>query len=95
MQWGGLFVFSGIIKVNDPVGTAIKLEEYFEVFAGDIAPFFEWFVPASLYLSIFLSVLEVILGIALIIGYRMNITARILLIIITFFTFLTFLFRIF
>ena len=29
---GGLFVFSGLIKVNDPVGTAIKLEEYFDVF---------------------------------------------------------------
>ncbi|MCG8323912.1 MAG: hypothetical protein MI673_00215, partial [Thiotrichales bacterium] len=59
---GGLFVFSGIIKVNDPVGTAIKLEEYFQVFAYDIAPFFELFVPAALSLSVVLSVLEVVLG---------------------------------
>ena len=44
---GGLFIFSGAIKVNDPIGTAIKLEEYFEVFAYDIAPFFEIFVPAA------------------------------------------------
>src|SRR5574337_653220 len=29
---GGLFVFSGFIKANDPVGFSIKLEEYFEVF---------------------------------------------------------------
>ena len=87
---GGLFIFSGIIKVNDPIGTAIKLEEYFEVFAYDIAPFFEIFVPAALFLSVFLSVLEVALGIALLIGYRINITSWILLVMIVFFTFLTF-----
>ena len=87
---GALFIFSGIIKVNDPVGTAIKLEEYFQVFASDIAPFFDWFVPAALFLSVFLSVLEVVLGVALILGYRMKITAWILLAMIVFFTFLTF-----
>ena len=37
---GGLFIFSGLIKINDPVGTAIKLEEYFEVFATDFSPLF-------------------------------------------------------
>ena len=26
---GALFIFSGLIKLNDPVGTEIKLEEYF------------------------------------------------------------------
>ncbi|MEP1033859.1 BT_3928 family protein [Ekhidna sp.] len=87
---GTLFIFSGIIKVNDPVGTAIKLEEYFQVFASDIAPFFEFFVPAALFLSVVLSVLEVVLGIALIIGYRMKLTSWILLAMIVFFTFLTF-----
>lgn len=87
---GALFIFSGIIKVNDPVGTAIKLEEYFDVFSVDIAPFFEWFIPAALFLSVFLSVLEVVLGVALIVGYRMRITAWVLLAMIVFFTFLTF-----
>lgn len=87
---GGLFIFSGAIKVNDPIGTAIKLEEYFEVFAYDIAPFFEIFVPAALSLSVFLSVLEIILGIGLLIGYQTNITSWILLLMIVFFTFLTF-----
>ena len=87
---GALFIFSGIIKVNDPIGTQIKLTEYFEVFASDIAPFFEWFVPGALFLSVFLSVLEVVLGIALILGYRMKITSWTLLAIIVFFTFLTF-----
>lgn len=87
---GALFIFSGMIKINDPIGTAIKLEEYFDVFAYDIAPFFEWFVPAALFLSILLSVLEVVLGIALIIGFKMPRTSWALLLLIVFFTFLTF-----
>lgn len=87
---GALFIFSGLIKVNDPVGTAIKLEEYFTVFAYDFAPFFEWFVPAALVLSVVLSVLEVVLGVAVIVGFRMELTSKVLLALIVFFTFLTF-----
>ncbi len=87
---GGLFIFSGAIKINDPVGTAIKLEEYFEVFAIDIASFFELFVPMALPLAVFLCVLEVVLGIAVLLNYRVKITYWLLLIIIVFFTFLTF-----
>lgn len=87
---GALFIFSGMIKINDPIGTAIKLEEYFDVFAYDIAPFFEWLVPAALFFSILLSVLEVVLGIALIIGFKMPRTSWALLLMIVFFTFLTF-----
>lgn len=86
----GLFIFSGLIKLNDPVGTAIKLEEYFQVFSQDFASFFEIFVPAALFLSVFLSVLEVLLGVALIIGYRMKLTSFVLVAMIIFFTALTF-----
>jgi uncharacterized membrane protein YphA (DoxX/SURF4 family) len=87
---GGLFIFSGMIKINDPVGTAIKLEEYFEVFAGDIAEFFSLFSPFSLPLAVTLNVLEVALGIALIMRFRTRITLWALLLLIVFFTFLTF-----
>lgn len=87
---GGLFIFSGLIKINDPVGTAIKLEEYFEVFAADFASFFAYLVPAALFFSVLLSVLEVVLGVAVLLNYRMRITAWILLGLIVFFTFLTF-----
>ena len=38
---GCLFIFSGFIKLNDPVGTAIKLEEYFEVFSEFFNTFFQ------------------------------------------------------
>lgn len=87
---GILFIISGLIKVNDPVGTQIKLEEYFEVFATDISGFFHVFVPWALFLSVFLSVLEVVLGVALLARFRMRLTTSVLLVMIVFFTFLTF-----
>jgi len=34
---GLLFIFSGAIKLNDPSGFSIKLNEYFDVFAQDVA----------------------------------------------------------
>jgi uncharacterized membrane protein YphA (DoxX/SURF4 family) len=34
---GALFIFSGIVKLNDPSGFAIKLNEYFDVFAEDVS----------------------------------------------------------
>ncbi len=34
---GALFIFSGIVKLNDPSGFAIKLDEYFHVFSEDAA----------------------------------------------------------
>lgn len=87
---GGLFVFSGLIKLNDPFGTAYKLEEYFEVFAADGANFFLHFVPYALFLSIFISAFEVIVGVAILINYRMRITRWVSLLMIVFFTFLTY-----
>lgn len=87
---GGLFIFSGLIKVNDPVGTSIKLEEYFDVFSYDIAPFFSSLKAISLPLAVFLVVLEVVLGIMLIINYKPKFTTIALAVIIVFFTFLTF-----
>ncbi|MES2386709.1 MAG: BT_3928 family protein [Bacteroidota bacterium] len=87
---GILFIFSGLIKLNDPAGTQIKMEEYFEVFAHDFSPFFEHFVPLALPIAIIMCVLEVVLGIALLIQYRMVLTTWLLLGLIVFFSFLTF-----
>lgn len=86
---GGLFIFSGLIKLNDPVGTQIKLEEYFEVFSTDFGSFFHVFIPYALEIGMILIVLEIALGVAVLIYYRMNLTATILLVLIIFFTFLT------
>lgn len=87
---GALFIFSGLIKLNDPIGTEIKLEEYFEVFAEDFGSFFLWLKPMALELGMVLIVLEVVLGVAVLVYYRMNITTKVLLALIVFFTFLTF-----
>ena len=87
---GGLFIFSGLIKVNDPVGTAIKLEEYFDVFSNDIASFFYMFKEIALPLAVFLVITEVVLGVMLILGVRLKITVWALGLMILFFTFLTF-----
>jgi len=87
---GGLLIFSGLIKLNDPIGTQIKLEEYFEVFAQDFGSFFHYFIPWALEIGMILIILEVALGFAILIWWRMNLTAWLLLLMMTFFTFLTF-----
>ncbi|HEY8511552.1 MAG TPA: BT_3928 family protein [Cyclobacteriaceae bacterium] len=87
---GGLFIFSGLIKLNDPIGTQIKLEEYFEVFADDFGSFFHTFVPYALAIGMILIILELALGVAVLLRYRMNVTTTVLLALMVFFTFLTF-----
>ncbi|MFD3001312.1 BT_3928 family protein [Pontibacter toksunensis] len=87
---GLLFIFSGLIKINDPVGTAIKLEEYFEVFSTDISPIFKSFEPYTLFLSIFLSASEIVLGVALLVRWKLKTVLVLLLLMIVFFSFLTF-----
>ncbi len=83
---GGLFIFSGLIKLNDPVGFSFKLEEYFGPTVFDLS----LFVPYALAIAIFVVVFEVLLGVFLLIGYKPKFTVWSLLIMIVFFTFLTF-----
>jgi uncharacterized membrane protein YphA (DoxX/SURF4 family) len=87
---GGLFIFSGLIKLNDPVGTQIKMEEYFEVFAEDFGNFFLLFKGYAMEIGMIMIILEIVLGVAVLIYYKMTITTTLLLILLTFFTFLTF-----
>lgn len=90
---GAIFIFSGLIKINDPVGTQIKFTEYFEVFALDVpslAGFFHGLIPFTLILSVIFCAAEVVLGVALLLSYRIRFTSWVLLALIVFFTFLTF-----
>lgn len=90
---GTVFIFSGLIKINDPVGTQIKFEEYFEVFAQDLPllhNFFMALVPFSLTMSVLFCAAEVILGVALMVSYKPKLTVWLLFFLIVFFTFLTF-----
>ena len=83
---GGLFIFSGLIKLNDPVGFAFKLEEYFGLTVLDL-PFF---VPYALMIAVVVVVFEVLLGVFLLLGYKVRFTMISLFGMIVFFTFLTF-----
>ena len=87
---GILFIFSGAIKINDPVGTQIKLQEYFEVFSSDFSSFFELLIPFTLFFSVALCTLEIIIGVALLMNYHMKMISKLTLTLIIFFTFLTF-----
>ncbi|TAI49502.1 BT_3928 family protein [Flagellimonas allohymeniacidonis] len=83
---GVLFIISGLIKLNDPVGFSFKLEEYFSQGVLDL-PFL---MPFTLTISIIVVIVEVVLGIFLLIGFRPKFTVWSLLLMIVFFTFLTF-----
>jgi uncharacterized membrane protein YphA (DoxX/SURF4 family) len=87
---GALFIFSGLVKLNDPMGTEIKMQEYFEVFATDFGHFFELFIPLALPIALFIIILEVVVGIAILINHDMKWTLGISAVLIVFFTFLTF-----
>jgi uncharacterized membrane protein YphA (DoxX/SURF4 family)/peroxiredoxin len=83
---GVLFFISGLIKLNDPLGFSYKLQEYFSSDVLNI-PFLE---PYALAISFCIVVVEVVLGILLLIGFKPKLTVWSLLGMITFFTFLTF-----
>ncbi|HVS91302.1 MAG TPA: BT_3928 family protein [Mucilaginibacter sp.] len=81
---GLLFIFSGLIKINDPLGFSYKLDEYFDVFH------ISFLSSLSLSIAIVLCTLEVVLGFGILIGVRPVKIAWGLLLLIIFFGFLTF-----
>ena len=83
---GILFIISGFIKLNDPLGFSYKLQEYF---GADVLNL-EFLIPYALLFSVFVVVFEVVLGVFLLIGYLPKFTIYSLLAMIVFFTFLTF-----
>lgn len=83
---GLLFIISGFIKLNDPLGFSYKLQEYF----GEDVLNLEFLMPYALGISIIVVVFEVVLGVFLLTGYKPKFTVWSLLAMIVFFTFLTF-----
>lgn len=83
---GILFIISGLIKLNDPVGFSFKLKEYFTPDVLDL----EFLVPYAILIAIFVVIFEVLLGVMVIVGYAKRFTLWSLLLMIVFFTFLTF-----
>lgn len=81
---GAVFVFSGFVKGVDPLGTAYKLEDYFVAYG------MTWANELSLILSILLCTIEFVIGAALLFNLKMRITSWALLLMMSFFTLLTF-----
>jgi uncharacterized membrane protein YphA (DoxX/SURF4 family) len=97
---GLLFIFSGLIKANDPLGLAYKMEEFFEIwntglgassfFLKDVLiGLFDFLHQHSLFLSVTMIAFEIIAGAALLLGWQMKLFIWLLLLLTLFFTFLT------
>ncbi len=80
---GVLFIFSGLVKANDPLGLSYKMQEFFEVWG--VHGFNSW----TLLMSVLMNAFEIIAGFALLLGWRIKLFGWLLLTLIVFFTFLT------
>lgn len=80
---GVLFIFSGLIKANDPMGLSYKMQEFFEVWG------FSFFDDYTLAFSVLMNTFEIVAGVAILIGWRIRLVSWLLLLLIIFFTFLT------
>ncbi len=94
---GVWFVFSGLVKAIDPIGTAYKLEQYFAEFEGTFAgagwkqlgALFPLMSKYSIWLAVFTIILEILLGFMLLFGIRNRLTAWLFFGLMLFFTALT------
>ena len=80
---GLLFIFSGLVKANDPLGLSYKMQEFFEIW--HLEKFNSW----TLLMSVLMNAFEIIAGFALLLGWRIKLFSWLLLLLILFFTFLT------
>lgn len=80
-----VFIFSGFVKVIDPLGSTYKFTDYFQDAFG-----LEWMVPASFILAFVMSVVEFVLGIVLLLNVRVRNASWGVLLFMILFTPLTF-----
>ena len=80
---GALFIFSGLVKADDPLGLSYKMQEFFEVWN------FHLLDHLTLAFSVLMIVFEIVAGVAILLGWRMKLFSWLLLLLIIFFTFLT------
>ena len=79
------FIFSGFVKLVDPLGSSYKFTEYFSEGVLNM----EFLIPYVLLFSILLILAEIMLGVLLLVGYLPKFTVWSLLLIILVFLFLT------
>jgi uncharacterized membrane protein YphA (DoxX/SURF4 family) len=82
---GLLFIFSGLVKANDPSGLANKMVEFFEPSVWNMPSL----IPHALAFSVIMIASEIILGVTLLIGFAWEVFAWPMLALNVFFTFLT------
>jgi uncharacterized membrane protein YphA (DoxX/SURF4 family) len=80
---GVLFIFSGLVKANDPYGLSYKMQEFFEAWGMD------YLNDYTLFFSVLMIAFEIIAGVAVLLGWAMRLFSWLLLALIIFFTFLT------
>ena len=80
---GVLFIFSGLVKANDPLGLTYKMDEFFEVWNMN---FMGHYTEA---LSILMIAFEIMSGVAMLVGNGFRIYITLLLLLNLFYTFLT------
>ena len=80
---GVLFIFSGLVKANDPLGLVYKMKEFFEVLHMN---FME---PYAFTFSIIMIAFEILCGVAVLIGFAFRVFSVLLLLLNMLFTFLT------
>ncbi len=80
---GLVFIFSGLVKGVDPLGTAYRIEDYF------IAYGIPWAIPFTLFLSIFLCTLEFTIGVSMLFNAWVKRISWLLFPLMIFFTLLT------
>lgn len=80
---GILFIFSGLVKANDPAGLSFKMHEFFE--AWGMSSLNNMALPFAVLMNVF----EIVAGVALLLGWRIRLFIWLLLLLIIFFTFLT------
>ena len=88
---GVLFIFSGLVKVNDPLGLSYKMQEFFEVWAQNpgLKNTMDWLHNYALPFSIIMITLEMVVGVGLLLGIWKKFFSLLLLLLIIFFSFLT------
>lgn len=88
---GTLFIFSGLIKANDPKGLSYKMVEFFEVWGRDesLTTFMTWMAERALIISIIMITLEIVVGVGILLGNCKKSFLNLLLVLILFFSFLT------
>jgi len=80
---GVLFIFSGLVKANDPMGLVYKMDEFFE--ALNMTFMMHW----SFEFSVTMIAFEIVCGIAVLLGYSFRLFAALLVLLNFVFLFIT------